>query len=64
MYLLWEKSRQKGLKVAKYCAKVTLVCEMQELMAAGGGYCCGPPQIQRESLSVGVWTVGRGEIFN
>ncbi len=30
---------------------------MRELMAAGGGYCCGPPQIKRESLSVGVSTV-------
>ncbi len=26
MYLLWEKSRQKGLKVTKYCAKVALLC--------------------------------------
>ncbi len=26
-------------------------------MAAGGGYCCSPPQIKRESLSVGVSTV-------
>ncbi len=25
MYLLWKKSRQKGLKVAKYSAKVALV---------------------------------------
>ncbi len=60
MYLLWEKSRQKGLKVAKYCLKSkshALVCEMRELMAAGGGYCCGPPQVKRERLSVGVSTV-------
>ncbi len=34
MYLLWGKSRQKGLKVVKYCAKVALVCETGELMAA------------------------------
>ncbi len=26
-------------------------------MAAGGGYCCSPPQVKRESLSVGVSTV-------
>ncbi len=26
-------------------------------MAAGGGYCCSPPQIKRESSSVGVSTV-------
>ncbi len=26
-------------------------------MAAGGGYCCGPPQVKRESLSVGLSTV-------
>ncbi len=25
-------------------------------MAAGGGCCCSPPQIKRESLSVGVST--------
>ncbi len=26
-------------------------------MAAGGGYCCSPPQVKRESLSEGVSTV-------
>ncbi len=54
MYLLWEESRQKGLKVAKYCAKVTLVCVRRgELMAAGGGYCCGPPQINQRMGNTG-----------
>ncbi len=31
MYPLWEKSHQKGLKVAKYCAKVALVCEVKSM---------------------------------
>ncbi len=44
MYLLWKKKCcQNVLKVAKYSAKVALVT--RELMAEGGGYCCGPPQI-------------------
>ncbi len=49
------KSRQKCLKVAKYCAKVALVCvwETRELMAAGGGYCCGPPQINQRMGNTG-----------
>ncbi len=44
MSLLWKKSHQNVLKVAKYCVKAR-VWETWELMAAGGGYCCGPPQI-------------------
>ncbi len=38
MSLLWKKSHQNVLKVAKYCAKFALVCETWELMAADGGY--------------------------
>ncbi len=34
------------------------MCVTRELMAAGGGYCCGPPQInQRMGNTEGVWTV-------
>ncbi len=43
-----ERIRQKGLKVAKYSAKVT-----RELMAVGDGYCCGPPQINERMGNTG-----------
>ncbi len=59
MYLLWEKSHQKGLKVAKYCAKVTLVCVRRGsrwhivIYTAAGGYCFSPPQINQRMGKAG-----------
>ncbi len=29
------------------------MCETRELMAAGGGYCCGPPQINQRMGNTG-----------
>ncbi len=51
MYLLWKNSCQKGLQVAKYRAKVALVT--RELMAAGGWYWGGPPQINERMGNTG-----------
>ncbi len=53
VYLLWKKSCQKGLKVAKYSAKVTLVT--WELMAEGGWYWGSSPQINQRMGNTGYF---------
>ncbi len=55
IYLSWKNSHQKGTKVAKYCAKVTLVCVRHGSWWQGAvgicgsqcGYCSGLAQINQ-----------------
>ncbi len=49
MYPLREKSRQKGLKVTKYSAKVALVC----VRRGADGSSCSPPQINQRMGNTG-----------
>ncbi len=57
MYLLWEKSRQKGLKVAKYWKSRSCVWDAGADGSRWWILLQPATDKERESLSEGVWTV-------